>query len=199
MLQVNYRISLFGKVLMITFAAMADLIQLVLVLVDFTVILIPVAYVLSMFLSFLVYGINGFIFIISGVKPFSGNRMVQKIGLFGASFAVEFIPVVGQFIPTLTLWTWITIRQSRVEDKIKHKKEVEDAKIREAQRKKRIQVLRERQMQQLQQEAQVAVVANDNTQKRGSENFRPRARVAYKNPERSPANRPLPPHSQEAA
>lgn len=132
---VSYRISTSLALLLGVFAIIADLIQFILGFLWLTVILGIVAYGISLLVSLTIYTLFGLIFISKGVKPFSGRKLTKKIGVFGGTFLFKFIPLIGQFTPSLSIWTYFTMRESWKEDKENaQKKALEDAKIERAQR-----------------------------------------------------------------
>ncbi len=116
------------KAFMVLFAVLIDGIQTLLLLFAFTLILIPLNYALSLFLTFLAYSILGLGFASNRVNPVGGRHVVRKIITLATTFILEFMPILAQFMPSVTIWVLLTIRQSRNEDREKAK---QDAKIQE--------------------------------------------------------------------
>ncbi len=145
-LSVHYRLSVITRILLLSFAVIVDGIQFLLTLLFFTGILIPLAYGLSLLLSMLVFGINGMLFLVNKVNPFSARGMIRS----ATAFIIEFLPFLNEFVPTFVIWTYFTIRASRKEDV---KKAEEGAKIAEAQR----QVLLQKRARQKRRSEQIAV------------------------------------------
>jgi len=106
-------------------------VQMLLMFLALTVILIPVIYALSLFLSLLVVSVYSAVFFGCGVNPFAGKNAIKKLTTFAGTFVFEMLPLIGEIAPSLTFWTWLTIRQSRHEDREKAER---DAKILEEKR-----------------------------------------------------------------
>ncbi len=66
----------------------------------------------------------------SGVTFLGGRQGAKKSVTFIASFFVEFLPFVN-LVPMLTIWTWLTIRQSRKEDREQAERDATMARERE--------------------------------------------------------------------
>ncbi len=113
---VVYRIKGSTKTFLVAFAILADGIQTLLTLLAFTLVLIPLSYILSLFLTLTLMSVYGMVFSSHGVHLLSGKHLGKKMTLFAGTFIAEFLPIINQITPTLTFWTIATIRQSRVED-----------------------------------------------------------------------------------
>ncbi len=145
---VKYRISGMTKALLLSFAFISDGIQVLLLLLALTFVLIPISYALSLLLTLLTFSIYSMVFISKKVNPFGGRRAIKKLTVFAGTFVAESIPVLGEFIPSLVIWTYVTIRQSRHEDIEKAER---DAKIREEQERKRREMMQRRAEEEAQQ------------------------------------------------
>jgi len=166
-LSVHYRISSFTKVMLLGFAFIADGAQALLLFLSFTLFLIPLSYALSLFLMLFVYSVFGLVFVGTRVNPFGGRHAVRKLTTFATTFVLEFMPVLAQFIPSLTIWTWLTIRQSRLEDR---EKAEHDAKIREEKEQRRLALMRRHREEEMQMAAYQQNVANDNIVRGANDN-----------------------------
>lgn len=166
----QYRIKKGTLFLLLFFTGIADFIQFALSLLYLTGFLAILGFLISTGITMFVMMGYGLFFLMNGVSPLSGKGAGKKIGAFAGTLLSENIPIISQFMPSLTLWTFFVVRASRKEDEIRAvelaKKAEEDAKIQMATMQA---ILRRRQMQeeefrQLEQVAanDAVVAANDN-------------------------------------
>ncbi len=140
------RISDTTRLLLLLFAAICDGVQVLLGLLWLTIILSVFAMILSYAITIFVLTVYGFIFMKSKVTPFTPKR-VTGILIF------ELTPLIGQFMPSLTWWTWRVIHTSRIEDKERAK---QNAKLEG----ERLEMVRRQHMRRAQVVAQRASSAN---------------------------------------
>ncbi len=130
---VDYRIPKVLGYIMILVAVMADAVQALLKFLWFTVILIILAEGLGWLITGFIVTVYAIIFASLGVNFLMGQRIAMKMARFLFMFLAEFIPFLNA-IPSLTIWTMLTIRESHKEDKERSeekakKQELENAKI----------------------------------------------------------------------
>lgn len=132
--KVTYRISKSTGFLLTFFAGIGDFLQFLFTFLWFTIILGVLAYAISMLITLLIYSVFWGIFSAKGVSPFSGSRMAKKMTVFAFTSVSEFIPILGTFVPSLTVWTLSVIWQSQKEDRENAKeKALVDAKMEQEQ------------------------------------------------------------------
>lgn len=114
---VHHRIPRALSGLLLAVAIIVDGIQFLLVFLWFTVVLGILSYVVSLLLTLLIMTVYSMIFMGVGVNPIGGKGVIKKITAFCLTSLSEVIPILGEFTPSLTIWTWMVIHQSRVEDR----------------------------------------------------------------------------------
>jgi hypothetical protein len=124
---VEHRISDTTRFGLLLFAIICDGIQVLLGFLFFTLVFSIVAIALSFALTIFILVVYSFIFMISNVTPFTTKSIFVV-------FISEFTPLAGQFMPSLTWWTWRVIHTSRLEDK---ERAQQNARLEEAQQEMR--------------------------------------------------------------
>jgi len=127
---------------MLVGAGIVDGLQMLISFLSFTVILIPFVWGLSLLLSIGFYMIYGLWFAVNRVSPFSGLRGITRTLMTSCA---EVAPLIGNFFPSLFIWTLLTIKHSRQEDE---KRAVQNAKIQEAKEREYMNRMRMRERQQ---------------------------------------------------
>ncbi len=112
---VSHRIPLGVSILLYGLAVPGDIIQVLLKFLDLTGIGIIIGEGFGWLITIAVILINSIIFLSSG-DFMSGKGIVRKMIRFVLTFLAEFIPVLN-FVPALTIWTWLNIRESHAEDR----------------------------------------------------------------------------------
>ncbi|MBX9906760.1 hypothetical protein K2X96_02585 [Patescibacteria group bacterium] len=123
----EHRISDTTRFGLLLFAIICDGIQVLLGFLFFTLVFSIVAIALSFALTIFILVVYSFIFMISNVTPFTTKSIFVV-------FISEFTPLAGQFMPSLTWWTWRVIHTSRLEDK---ERAQQNARLEEAQQEMR--------------------------------------------------------------
>lgn len=174
---VHHRIPRALSGLLLAVAIIVDGIQFLLVFLWFTVVLGIISYAISLLLTLVIMTVYSLVFIGAGVNPIGGKGAIKKVTAFCLTTLSEMIPILGEFTPSLTIWTWMVIHQSRVEDRETAKQNA----ILEEQEQE--QMLRIQQKRRERRERRVAndnfsVAANDDHRVANNSGYRERKRAA---------------------
>ena len=115
-MEVTYRVPTAIAAILLTLAVIGDIVQIALKLLDLTGIGIILGEGIGWLMSLLIISISGIMYTSSGVNFLFGTGMMRKLIRFVVTFLIEFFPLLN-LLPTLTIWTWLTIRESRAEDR----------------------------------------------------------------------------------